>query len=139
MTSAKPPLWTCPTCGKKYVTRNMPHSCVVVELGTHFVGRPRARQLFDVWLAAVQATGPVTVSVSKTRIEFMTRARFTGALVRRDYLKSALWLERRAASHHLTKVELLGRHDWLHHFEIHDESDIEARTVGDQAATARGA
>jgi hypothetical protein len=142
----KRPLWTCPRCGKQYVTRNMWHSCVVVDLESHFAGKsPRARELFDAWLAAVRSTGPVTVSVSKTRIEFMTRARFTGAVIRHDYLKSALWLKRRAWSRHFTKVELLGRSDWLHHFEIHDETDIdaelmglvvEARAVGDQEAAA---
>jgi hypothetical protein len=88
----------------------------------------------------------VTVSVSKTRIEFMTRARFTGAIVRRDYIKAALWLKREAHSRHFTKVESLGKQDWLHHFEIHDEADIddelmalvrEARTVGDQTYSSR--
>lgn len=117
------------------------HSCVVVPLESHFVDRPRARQLFEAYRAAVESQGPVTVAVSKTRIEFMTRARFTGAIVRRDYLKSTLWMKRRVASPRFTKVEQLGRHDWLHHFEIHDESEIddellvllrESRSVGDQ-------
>jgi hypothetical protein len=140
--AALPPLWTCPKCGKQYVARNLWHSCVVVDLETHFVGKsPRARELFDAWLAAVETTGPVTVSVSKTRIEFMTRARFTGAVVRRDYIKSALWLKRRVDWPRFTKIEHYGRNDWGHHFEIRDESDIddelmalvrEARLVGDQ-------
>jgi hypothetical protein len=138
------PLWTCPRCHKQYVTRNMSHSCVIVDLDAHFVGRsPRVRQLFDAWLAAVRSTGPVTVAVSKTRIEFMTRARFTGAIIRRDHLRSTLWLKRRADWPGFTKVEHLGGNDWLHHFVIRDESDIdaglvalvrEARQVGDQAA-----
>ena len=136
------PLWTCPNCGKQYVTRNMSHSCVVIPLETHFVGRPRARRLFDAYLAALEADGPITVSVSKTRIELMTRARFTGAVVRKDHLRSTLWLKRRADHRLFTKVELLGKHDWLHHFEIHLEADIDAellellregRSVGDQA------
>ena len=89
------PLWRCPNCGKPYVTRNQWHSCVVVPLERHFVGRPRARQLFDAYLAAVESQGPVTVSVSRSRIEIMTRARFTGAAVRKDSLRSTLWLKRR--------------------------------------------
>jgi hypothetical protein len=119
------------------------HSCVKVPLEDHFVGRPRARELFDAYLAALRTQGPVTISVSKTRIEIMTRARFTGATVRRDYLKSGLWLKRRADSARFTKVELVGKRDWLHYFDIRDESDIddelmallaEARKVGDQEA-----
>ena len=32
---AQRPLWTCPRCGKSYVTRNMWHSCVIVPLESH--------------------------------------------------------------------------------------------------------
>ena len=125
----------------------MSHSCVVIPLEAHFAGRPRALRLFNAFLAALEAQGPITVSVSKTRIELMTRARFTGAVVRKDYLRSTLWLKRRADHRLFTKVELLGRRDWLHHFEIHDEADIdaallellrEARLVGDQAFIPAG-
>jgi hypothetical protein len=81
---AQRPLWTCPRCGKSYVTRNMWHSCVVVPLESHFVGRPRARERYDAVLSFLEADGPITVSVSKTRIELMTRARFAGVRVRRE-------------------------------------------------------
>ena len=73
-----------PSCRKSYVTRNMWHSCVVVPLESHFVGRPRSRELYDAVLHFLDVDGPVTVSVSKTRIELMTRARFAGVRVRRD-------------------------------------------------------
>ena len=139
----KRPLWTCPDCGKQYVTRNMWHSCVVVPLESHFVGRPRARELFDAYVAVLEREGPVTISVSKTRIEIMTRARFTGAVVRRDYLRSSLWLKRRVDSPRFVKIEHFGGDDWGHYFAIRDEADIddelvsllrEARKVGDQEA-----
>jgi hypothetical protein len=139
----RPPLWTCPDCGKQYVTRNTWHSCVVVPLESHFVNRPRARQMFDAYVAALERDGPITISVSKTRIEIMTRARFTGAVVRRDYLRASLWLKRRVDSPRFVKIEHFGGDDWGHYFEIRDESDIddelmalarEARRVGDQEA-----
>jgi hypothetical protein len=93
-------------------------------------------------VSVTKAQGPITVSVSKTRIEVMTRGRFTGAAVRKDYLRSTLWLKRQADHRLFTKIELLGKHDWLHHFEIYDEAEIDAelrellregRSVGDQA------
>jgi hypothetical protein len=116
---------------------------VVVPLDDHFVGRPRARQLFDAYVAALEREGPITISVSKTRIEIMTRARFTGAVVRRDYLRSSLWLKRRVDSPRFVKIEHFGGKDWGHTFEIRDERDLdeelmallrEARRVGDQDA-----
>jgi hypothetical protein len=117
---------------------------VVVPLDDHFVGRPRARQLFDAYVAALEREGPITISVSKTRIEIMTRARFTGAVVRRDYLRTSLWLKRRVDSQRFIKVEHFGGRDWGHYFDIRDERDIddellalarEARRVGDQEAS----
>ena len=39
----KPPLWKCPRCGHRFVTKNLSHSCVRVRLADHFRGKPRAR------------------------------------------------------------------------------------------------
>ena len=135
------PLWTCPRCGNRFVSRNLWHSCVVVPIDDHFRGRPRARQLFDSYLTAVRSLGPVTVVSSKSRIAFMTRVRFAGCQVRKDWLLAAFWLVRQVRSPRFSKVESLGPRIWLYHFPIRDESDIddemmawmaEARLVGDQ-------
>ena len=141
------PLWTCPRCGKSYVSRNSWHSCVVVPLDDHFAGRPRARELYDAILSTLQEEGPITVSVSKTRIEFMTRARFAGLQVRRDFVRLSFWLKRQIASPRFAKVEHYGRSDWGYHLVVRDGSQLdeelrtwlqEARAVGDQRPTHVG-
>ena len=123
------------------MSRNLWHSCVVVPLDAHFAGRPRARELFDAYLAAVKSLGAVTIVSSKTRIAFMRRVRFGGCQVRKDWLLAAFWLVRRIESPRFTKVESLGPRIWLYYFPIRDEMDIdaemmswlaEARLIGDQ-------
>jgi hypothetical protein len=140
---AQRPLWRCPRCGKSYVTRNLWHSCVVVTLADHFGDRPRSEELYRAVLAMLEREGPVTVSVSRTRIEFMTRARYAGVQVRRDWLRLGFWLKRRVDSDRFLRAEHLGRRDWIYQLAIRDESDLddelaswlrEARTVGDQMA-----
>lgn len=137
---AQRPLWTCPRCGKSYVTRNMWHSCVVVPLESHFVGRPRSRALYDAVLHFLEADGPVTVSVSKTRIELMTRARFAGVLARRDWIWLTFWLKREIKSPRFDRIDAYGR-DWVYQIRVRDVAQLdeelrawlrEARTVGDQ-------
>jgi hypothetical protein len=117
------------------------HSCVVVPLADHFVGRQRSQQLYRAVLAMLEREGPVTVSVSRTRIEFMTRARFAGVQVRRDWLRLGFWLKRRVDSDRFLRAEHLGHSDWIYRLAVRDESDLddelaewlrEARTVGDQ-------
>ena len=139
------PLRTCGRCGKSYVTRNMWHSCVVVPLETHFAARPRARQLYDAILRTLAMDGPVTVTVSKTRIEFMTHARFAGIRPRRDFVWLAFWLKRRVGSPRFDKVDFYGGRDWGYRLRIRDESQLddelrawlrESRSVGDQLPQA---
>ena len=137
-----PPLWTCPRCGKSYVARNLWHSCVIVPLEQHFEGRPAARDLFRVLVSAMEREGPVTISVSKTRIELMTRARFAGVQVRRDWLRLGFWLKREIASPRFARVDHYGK-DHVYQLELRDPMQLddellawlrEARKVGDQVA-----
>jgi len=136
------PMWYCPACGKPFANRNSSHSCVRIPLDAHFTGRARARELFDAFLAAVNMTGdePVSVIVSKGRIELMTRARFVAVTVRRDRLRGHIWLKRRYESDRF-HAEFLPPNNWIHRFELRDETELDdefrallfaSREIGDQ-------
>lgn len=135
------PLWTCPKCGKQFVNANSYHSCINWPLETHFEGKGSARELFEVFRAAVESTGPVTLVSNKTNLGFMTRTRFAGCQPRKDYLDAAVWLKRRYTSPRVRRLEQYGRHDFVVRFEIRKPEDVdaevraliaEARLVGDQ-------
>lgn len=135
------PLWTCPDCGQRFVTRNSWHGCAVVPWETHFEGRPRARELWEALRTMVEADGPVTIVSTKTGVGFMTRVRFGGCQVRRDYLRCGVWLKRRYKSPRIVRVERWGPHDFGMFFLVRTREDIdaevqallrEARAVGDQ-------
>jgi hypothetical protein len=109
------------------VTRNLWHSCVNVSLASHFRGKPPERKrTFDRWLRAARACGPVTVYAQKTRIVFMVRVRFGGAVVRAGHLDAGLWLKRRAEHPLLSRVEDFGRIGCVHHFQLKSPDDIDA-------------
>ena len=135
------PLWTCPRCRHRFVTRNLSHSCSRFTLGHHFRGRPRARALYAAFLAAVRGVAPVRVQVSKTRIAFMTRMRFAGVTPRRDHVRAALLLSRQARHPTLVRIECYGPTYFGHTFEIREASQIdsalralirEAHEIGEQ-------
>ena len=110
---------------------------------------PRGRELYDAVLGLLEADGPITVSVSKTRIELMTRARFAGVRVWRDWIWFSFWLKRQIESARFDKVDFYGERDFdSHHLRIRHESQLdeelrdwlrEARTVGDQLPQPSGA
>ena len=73
------PLWCCPRCGQTFVSKHLPHSCLVIDLDEHFVEvEPVVRATFDALLVAVERNGPVTVNATKSRISFQVRMRFGG-------------------------------------------------------------
>jgi Domain of unknown function (DUF5655) len=135
------PLWACPRCGKRFVTPNMAHSCQSRTIDEQFAGRPRARELFEAYRAAIESLGPADLVLNKTAIAFMTRVRFAGCRPRRDHLRTTLWLKRRVESARFAQVDFYGHDDWVYTIDLRNESEIdaelmtllrEARAVGDQ-------
>jgi hypothetical protein len=121
------PLWKCPRCGHRFVTKNLWHSCGRVPVATHFHGKPAARKhTWDEWVAAARACGPVTAYAQKTRLVIQARVRFAGAVVRVSYLDAGLWLRRRADHPRMHRVEDFGRLGYGHHFRLERPEDIDA-------------
>jgi hypothetical protein len=127
----KRPLWTCPRCGKRFVGKNMWHSCSRRTVDEFFAGRdPALRRLFDAYVDFVEQIGPFTIDVAKTRIAFQVRVRFAGvARLRRNDLVAGFWLKRRIESPRFTRVELIPPGNWVYQFVIRspDDLDSEAR------------
>jgi hypothetical protein len=123
----KRPLWRCPKCGHRFVTKNLWHSCGRYRLADHFEGKPRVvRQTFDRLVATAKECGPVTVYAQKTRIVIQGRVRFAGVVVRRGWVDAGLWLKRRVDHPCLARVESFGRLGYGHHFRLEQPSDIDA-------------
>lgn len=144
---AKRPLWKCPKCGHRFVTRNLWHSCVRVPIAMHFRGRPvERRKTYNRWVSAARECGTVVAYAQKSRITIMARVRFAGAVVHASYVDAALWMRRRVEHPLLRRTEDFGRLGFVHHFRLERADDVdaplqalmrEAYRVGTQDLTAR--
>jgi hypothetical protein len=126
------PLWTCPVCGQRFVTRNMPHSCEVVALDRFFeAAAPELRELFDRFVDAARESGPVTVNATKSRIALQVRMRFAGILrPRKRYLLANFVLTRPVDSPRLARVEYVPPYYYVHRLQLHEPADIDAELRG---------
>jgi hypothetical protein len=146
LAAVKRPLWTCPLCGERFVTRNMSHSCGRHSIAEHFVGKsPHVRALFDDLVRAARRFGPVHIYAQKTRIVFQTRGRFVAVTPRRQHLGGHLWLKRRRSHPAIHRVESLLDRDFVHNFRLKNGKDLddafrqllrEAYLVGQQEFTS---
>lgn len=61
----------------------------------------------------------------------MVRVRFAGVVrLRKDGLVCGFWLKRRVASPRFSKVEHLGRSDWVYQFVLRDEAELDDEVLG---------
>jgi hypothetical protein len=126
MTAKKRPLWKCPNCGHRFVTKHLWHSCVKVPLSAHFRGRPPERkETYAAWLAAARACGRMTAYAQKSRIIFMARVRFAGATVHASYVDARLWLKRPVEHPRLRRSDNYGRLGYDHHFRLEKPTDVD--------------
>ncbi len=124
------PLWQCPKCGRRFVTANLWHSCVVYTVEDHLSRVPKGiGELYRGFEAMVRSIGPIEVAPVKTRIAFMTRMRFAGARVQRRALEVAFLLTRRVESARFARVEQFGPRSFGYYVKIRraEELDDELR------------
>ena len=141
----KSELWVCPRCDRRFVTKNMWHSCHKGTVDDFFAERVGLRPLFDELVEFVEEIGPFDVEVVKTRISFTTRARFANVIrLRRDGIVVAFWLKREIASERFLRVDHFGGKDWVYQVLLRTPDDLddelgdwltEAYRVGQQDAS----
>ena len=144
----KRPLWTCPLCGERFVTKNMSHTCGRVSLDTHFRGKdPVVRELFDALVAEARSIGKVHIYAQKSRIFFQARGRFVALTPRKSFMAGHLWLKRKRSDPAIHRVASLRDRDFVHNFRLEDVSQIdpafralmrEAYAVGSQIPVSGG-
>jgi hypothetical protein len=126
-TARQHPLWTCPKCGAKLVTKNLWHSCGRATLDswkTHM--GPRARLFYDRFEQMIAACGEYHVAPAKTRIAFLGRVRFAGITsLSEKRMVCAFSLPRALRSPRFAKVEEIVPGWWVHRLRISDVSELD--------------
>jgi hypothetical protein len=128
----RPPLWTCPTCGRTFANRNQTHTCATLtDLETHFAGKAASvRTTFDRIVEVVAGLGPVTVMPEKTRIALHVRMSFAAFMPRVRWLDGHLVLARRIDSPRFRKVDTYSPRNILHAFRLTEPAQVDDEFAG---------
>ena len=129
MNKQKPkPLWTCPKCQAKLVSKNLWHSCGNATLDEWKARMsPHARELYDRFEQMIAACGEYYVAPAKTRIAFMGRVRFAGIVrLTENEIVVSFALPKPLESKRFIKVEEIVPGWWLHRLRINKVSELDA-------------
>ncbi len=118
--------WTCPRCGRQFVSANKWRSCQQFRIEDHFAGKdPLVRQLYVRLFATLNEFGPVTAYALKTRIIFQAETQVAAVVIRKHWLDGYLWLRRRAAHPLIHRVEMQVFRDYGHVFRLTRPADLD--------------
>lgn len=102
------------------------HSCSVVPLEEHFVGKPTLiRQLYDELLQICMESGCTRVDSLQTAIMFAHVAMFAEIAVQKTKLKLLLILPEKIDDPALYNVRQRGKKWWIHYLNISCREDID--------------
>ncbi len=119
------PVWMCPACGARLVTRNLSHSCGAWSLETLFAAStPSALGLAREYVALLHSLGDVQVIPQKTRLVAVARVRFAGLTPRKDGFLANFALHRWVSSPRIVKTEDYGPRWRFHHLWVRSAADL---------------
>jgi hypothetical protein len=122
-----PPLWRCKTCGRYFANRNQSHACGRYDLAHHFRGKPpEIHTLFDHFVEAVKAIGPVRILPEKTRIAFQVRMSSAQVTPRQKWLDGHVVLARRLEHPRFRRIETISPRNHVHVFRLSRPSEVDA-------------
>ena len=120
------PLWICPKCGARLVSRNLWHSCGRFTLAALFKGaNPGVLALAREYVRMLESLGDVQVLPQKTRLVCVARVRFAGLYPRKTGFSAAFALRRWIKSPCIVKTAGYGPR-WRGHFvDVRSRVDLD--------------
>jgi Domain of unknown function (DUF5655) len=120
------PLWSCPKCGAKLVTRNMWHSCGLATIDDWKARMgPRAKAMYARFEQLISNCGEYHVAPAKTRIAFLGRVRFAGITrISEEGMACSFALPHRLKSPRFEKVEEVVPGWWVHRLRVTDPKQL---------------
>src|SRR5262245_35344041 len=110
------PVWICPKCGARLISRNLWHSCGRFALEDLFrAAKPGVLDLARNYVALLESLGDVQVIPQKTRLVCVARVRFAGLYPRQTGFQAVFALRRWLKHTRIVKTADYGPR-WHGHF-----------------------
>jgi hypothetical protein len=123
---AEQPLWHCPKCGARLVSRNLWHSCGRFTLDALFSGSsPEVLAAARTYVTLLESLGDVQVLPQKTRLVAVARVRFAGLSPRKNDFLASFALHRWLTSPRIVKTADYGPRWRAHYVRIASPADLD--------------
>jgi hypothetical protein len=120
------PVWICPRCGARLITKNLWHSCGRFTLEALFArSDPSVVDLARRFVDILRTLGDVQIIPQKTRLVCVARVRFAGFTPRKDHFVASFALHRWLKSSRVTRKQDYGPKWRAHVVPIRAADDLD--------------
>ena len=125
-TGEERPLWICPHCGARLITRNLWHSCGTFSLEDLFRrSTPEALVLARQYVELLHSLGDVQVLPQKTRLVCVARVRFAGLNPLKEGFLANFALHRWLETPRLVRLAEYGPRWRFHRLRVVSAADLD--------------
>jgi hypothetical protein len=120
------PLWQCPKCGKRFVTKNIWHSCRRYSFEPLFAKcDPHVIEMYRKFEAMVKRCGPVFIEPRKINIAFYTRVRAIGCTPHKTYIRIGFAFRRLHKHPRFVKTTSFSKSFHAHWIDVHSLTELD--------------
>lgn len=124
-------MWQCPTCKREFQKVNQSHSCKAFPLEKHFVGKEKAKDLFeDLKAKIINNVGPVKIESLACCIHFVGTYSFGACWALKDGIRIDFRVDKEIKTKREFKVNHMSANRYLYYFDIYDKSEIDGELLG---------
>ena len=120
-------MWTCPNCNHKFYNSNQSHSCGSFTVDDFLIGKSEIMiHLFHYFISEYRKIGVFDIHPVKSRVALLTKMRFCSInKIGADFINIHLVLTQPYSDTKcFYKIDNLNNRFFVHHFKIHNKSDI---------------
>ena len=124
-------MWVCSKCGRIFKKTNQAHSCKKIPLESHFLGKQKAKKIFNYLLEQIdQNIGSYKIISIPCCVHLFGKYDFLAALPKKNSLEVRIALGRKLNSKRVKNCVLMSTRVFKNCFEISSNKELDGEFIG---------
>ena len=123
-------MWKCPKCKRSFKTKNQWHSCVIVNIDSIFLEKPKfIKALYDELYKRCSHFGKIKIDTTLSCIYFMDKNRFLVIKPQKSGLILEFILDRTDDVFPVIKIIQIGKNQFVHRLKLESSEDLNDQLI----------
>lgn len=123
-------MWTCPTCNRQFRNTNQDHSCMLIDLESHFINKQQ--KVIDTFerlqLEAMKFKG-VRINSVKSAILFRAKSTFLAVKPKKTHLDIEFVMEKKIEDFPIHNTMQASKFKWAHFMRIESPEEVDEQLL----------